>query len=147
MQSRGCHRENNSRNYMELIRYTCSTVFILWPNIWTVISQDNNTKGCFQVLHEGIRKSVEFFVRVVRALRPRFEQSHSKPSGGIRNQGEDSDFRLNHLSDMYWKFFRLKSYKAHSIVDTYNYLGGWQVNHEPAVWSGCQAGQWHPGMH
>ena len=25
--------------------------------------------------------------------------------------------------------------------------GGWQVNHEPAVSPGCQAGQWDPGMH
>lgn len=122
MRSQGCLRENNSRNGLELSGYTCHVVILLWPSILTVISQDSNTKGYFQALCASIWKSTGLFMCVVRALRPTFDQSHSKPSGGIRNPGQDSDCRLNYLCGIYWRLFRLKTCRAHLIVDNYIYL-------------------------
>lgn len=54
MQSQSFLRENNSRNDLELSRYTCKVVILLWPSALTVISQNSNTKGNFQALHDSI---------------------------------------------------------------------------------------------
>lgn len=128
MQSQGClTKKNYSRNDLELNRYNYNGsnfggggfflfLLFLWPTILTVI-QDRNSKSYFQALHESIWKPT-YFLCLVRAPRPRFDQSHSTPTGGgIRKLDQDPDSRWNHFSGIYGRLLRLKIYRAQSVVD------------------------------